>query len=87
MQEAALRDAREAERLILNQYLAGTVAYTNVITVQTTRLGIEETVLTVLQNRLTASVALVQALGGGWDAAQLPTPAQVEEGGFLAPSP
>ena len=87
VQEAALRDAREAERIILNQYLAGTVAYTNVITVQTTRLGIEETLLTVLQNRLAASVALVQALGGGWEAAQLPTPAQVEEGGFLAPRP
>ncbi|HYM03074.1 MAG TPA: efflux transporter outer membrane subunit [Stellaceae bacterium] len=86
LQESAVRNAREAERLILNQYLAGTVAYTSVIIAQTTRLNDEEAALTVLQNRLTASVALIQAMGGGWDAAQLPNTAQVEEGGFLAPS-
>jgi hypothetical protein len=28
---------------------------------------------------MTASVQLIQALGGGWDKAQLPTPAQVTQ--------
>ena len=32
----------------------------------------EQTALTVFENRLTASVALIQALGGGWDSSQLP---------------
>ena len=58
--------------MILNQYKPGTVAYTSVITAQTTALGNEQAALAILQNRLTASVALIEALGGGWDASQLP---------------
>jgi NodT family efflux transporter outer membrane factor (OMF) lipoprotein len=72
-QEGAIEDetvkaAREAEALTLNQYKAGTVPYSSVITAQTTRLSAEETALQVLSSRLQASVALVEALGGGWDA-------------------
>lgn len=63
--------AREAEKLTLNQYKAGTVPYSSVITAQTTRLSSEQSALTVFTDRLTASVTLIQALGGGWDAAQL----------------
>ena len=48
--------------------------YSSVITAQTTRLTAEETALGVLSTRLQASVALIEALGGGWDAAQLPLP-------------
>ena len=70
-QEGAIEDetvkaAREAETLTLNQYKAGTVPYSSVITAQTTRLNAEETALSVLSSRLQASVAMVQALGGGW---------------------
>jgi len=72
--------AQEAEALIFNQYTAGTVAYTNVITAQTVALSNEQTALSILQNRLVASVTLLQALGGGWDAAQLPSDAQVKDG-------
>ena len=63
--------AREAEKLTLNQYKAGTVPYSSVITAQTTRLASEQGALTVFTNRLTASVVLIQALGGGWNASQL----------------
>jgi NodT family efflux transporter outer membrane factor (OMF) lipoprotein len=74
-QEGAIEDetvkaAREAEALTLNQYKAGTVPYSSVITSQTTRLSAEETALQVLSTRLQASVALIEALGGGWDASQ-----------------
>jgi NodT family efflux transporter outer membrane factor (OMF) lipoprotein len=74
-QEGAIEDetvkaAREAETLTLNQYKAGTVPYSSVITAQTTRLSAEETALQVLSSRLQASVALIEALGGGWDASQ-----------------
>jgi len=72
VQVEAVRSAHEAERLILNQYKAGTVAYTNVVTAQTAALTDEENALTVLENRLVASVSLIQALGGGWTVAQLP---------------
>jgi NodT family efflux transporter outer membrane factor (OMF) lipoprotein len=75
----AVRLAREAERLTLNQYKAGTVAYTAVITAQTQALNNEQTDLTILQNRLAASVALIQALGGGWTTVQLPSDADVKD--------
>jgi NodT family efflux transporter outer membrane factor (OMF) lipoprotein len=74
IEEAAVAAAREAEKLTLNQYKAGTVPYSSVITAQTTRLASEETALTVLSSRLQASVALIEAVGGGWDASQLPLP-------------
>jgi NodT family efflux transporter outer membrane factor (OMF) lipoprotein len=79
VQNAAVTAAQEAERLIFNQYTAGTVAYTNVITAQTVALSNRQTALNILQNRLVASVSLLQALGGGWDAAQLPSDAQVKD--------
>jgi NodT family efflux transporter outer membrane factor (OMF) lipoprotein len=83
-QQAAVEDetvktAQEAERLTLNQYKAGTVPYSSVITAQTTALSTEETAINVLQNRLTASVTLVEAVGGGWDASKLPRTDQVED--------
>jgi len=72
VEEAAVKAAKEAEALTLNQYKAGTVPYSSVITAQTTRLSSEETALTVLSSRLQASVALIEALGGGWNSSQLP---------------
>jgi NodT family efflux transporter outer membrane factor (OMF) lipoprotein len=74
IEEAAVAAAREAEKLTLNQYKAGTVPYSSVITAQTTRLAAEQTALSVLSTRLQASVALVEAVGGGWNASQLPLP-------------
>lgn len=74
VEESAVKAAREAESLTLNQYKAGTVPYSSVITAQTTRLAAEETALTVLSSRLQASVALIEALGGGWSAGELPAP-------------
>ncbi len=72
VEEAAVAAAREAEKLTLNQYKAGTVPYSSVITAQTTRLNSEETALSVFSNRLQASVTLIEALGGGWKEADLP---------------
>jgi NodT family efflux transporter outer membrane factor (OMF) lipoprotein len=79
VQQRALDSAREAERLIFNQYRAGTVPFTSVVVAQATALSNAQTVLTVRESRLTASVALLQALGGGWDAAQLPSREQIQE--------
>ncbi|MDE2512557.1 MAG: efflux transporter outer membrane subunit [Alphaproteobacteria bacterium] len=72
VQDAAVAAASEAERLILNQYRAGTVDYTSVVTAEATALGDRQTALTVLQSRLNASVLLVENLGGGWSSAELP---------------
>ncbi|WP_178095812.1 TolC family protein, partial [Pseudomonas sp. Kh7] len=62
--------ARESLRLTENQYRAGLIGYLDVVNVQTTALSNERSVLNLLQGRLVASVQLVAALGGGWDAGQ-----------------
>jgi outer membrane protein TolC len=64
--------AKEAERLVLNQYKAGTVPYSSVITAQNTTFTAEQTALTVLQTRFTTSIAMIEALGGGWNSKDLP---------------
>ncbi len=79
VQDAAVAAAREAERVINNQYLAGTVAYTSVIVAEQTSLADAETALTIREDRLVASASLVQALGGGWHAAQLPSRGHIED--------
>ncbi|MEK0364349.1 efflux transporter outer membrane subunit [Pseudomonas sp. CBC3] len=71
VQREALEAAQESLRLIENQYRAGTVDFLSVATVQTTALNNERTNLLLLGDRLTASVQLIAALGGGWDEAQL----------------
>jgi NodT family efflux transporter outer membrane factor (OMF) lipoprotein len=71
IEESVVKAAREAETLTLNQYKAGTVPYSSVISAQTTRLTSEENALNVLSGRLQASVALIQGLGGGWKASML----------------
>src|SRR2546430_17030784 len=86
-QDIAVASAREAERIITNQYKAGTVAYTNVVVAQTAALNNAETALTIRQSRLLAAVALIQALGGGWDAAQLPDRDRINEDSPLNFSP
>ena len=77
VQRQALAAARDAERLALNQYRAGTVPYTTVITTQTAALQNELTVLAVRQSRLIASATLVTALGGGWRDVELPPPVPI----------
>lgn len=72
-QNEALDAAREALRLTSNQYKAGTLDYNSVVTTQTTALSNERNVLSLYGNRLVASVQLIAAMGGGWDAGQIAT--------------
>jgi NodT family efflux transporter outer membrane factor (OMF) lipoprotein len=55
------------------QYRAGTVDYLQVITTQTILLQDQTTAVNILSRRLSSSVLLIEALGGGWDASQLPS--------------
>jgi len=66
VQNEALQSARQAVTLVTNQYKAGTVNYTSVITAQATALASERTALDILYRRMAASVLLTKALGGGW---------------------
>jgi NodT family efflux transporter outer membrane factor (OMF) lipoprotein len=71
LQEEVVQAARHALELTNNQYSAGVVSYLNVITAQATALANERTAVNVLGRRLTASVGLIHALGGGWTTAEL----------------
>ncbi|WP_421997404.1 efflux transporter outer membrane subunit [Reyranella sp.] len=77
VQRAAVAAARDAERLSLNQYRLGTVPYTTVVQTQAAALSAEQGLLTVRLSRLTASANLVLALGGGWQASDLPAPTPI----------
>ncbi len=67
----AVRQAQRAADITLNEFNAGTVPYTTVITTIQALLADQQAALAIQQNRLVATVALIAALGGGWDAAQL----------------
>jgi len=77
-EDSAVKAARDAERIINNQYLAGTQAYTAVIVAENTALADAETALNIRQSRLVASAALIEALGGSWDTSQLPNQEKIE---------
>jgi NodT family efflux transporter outer membrane factor (OMF) lipoprotein len=68
--KAAVEAAQQAAAVALDQYKAGTVAFTAVIVANQTYLSAQQTLLTIQQNRLMASVNLIEALGGGWEAPQ-----------------
>ena len=70
-QDDAVKAARQSTELTLNQYKAGTVSYLNVVTVQATQLSNEAAAVRIQGQRLAAAIALIQALGGGWDASEL----------------
>jgi NodT family efflux transporter outer membrane factor (OMF) lipoprotein len=71
VQEEAVSAARQALAVAINQYKAGTVNYLTVIVVQAAALNIETNALGILGRRMTASVLLIKALGGGWDVSSL----------------
>jgi NodT family efflux transporter outer membrane factor (OMF) lipoprotein len=73
VQDRAVKAAEESLQISTAQYTGGVVSYLQVITSQTTALANERVALGLLTRRMTASVLLIQALGGGWDTGKLPT--------------
>jgi outer membrane protein TolC len=76
-QEAAIQAAQRYLDIATARYQTGLDPYLNVITAQTLLLSDQQTQVTLRVSEMTAAVQLIQALGGGWDATQLPTPSQV----------
>jgi NodT family efflux transporter outer membrane factor (OMF) lipoprotein len=84
-QEAAkvdetVKSSKRALDVSTAQYKAGTTDYLTVITAQATFLSAQTTAVNLLTRRFTASVSLVQALGGGWSVSQLPSQQEVTKG-------
>jgi NodT family efflux transporter outer membrane factor (OMF) lipoprotein len=71
-QQLAVNSAALTTELSLNQYKGGITTYLQVITAQAIELGDRRTAVDLVTRRMVASVGLIQALGGGWDASQLP---------------
>jgi NodT family efflux transporter outer membrane factor (OMF) lipoprotein len=66
-QDEAVKAAQQSVDFTMNQYKAGTVSYLNVLVAQTVALNDEVTAVGIASRRMTASVLLVKALGGGWN--------------------
>ena len=80
IQDEAVQNSRQSVALTLNQYKSGIVSYLNVVTVQATALSNERTAVDIQNRRLAASVLLVKALGGGWNASTLPSSDELARG-------
>jgi outer membrane protein TolC len=70
--QQTVQAATRALAISTAQYRSGTVDYLTVITAQATLVAADATAVTLLTRRLTASVLLIEALGGGWNASQSP---------------
>ena len=68
VQAMAVRAAGESVTIANNQYRAGIVNYLAVVVVQAGALNNERAALGILGRRLVASLTLIKALGGGWEA-------------------
>jgi NodT family efflux transporter outer membrane factor (OMF) lipoprotein len=68
----AVESAERSLSLARERYVGGVDTYLDVITAEAVTLTNESTAVDILTRRMTASVALVQALGGGWDVTQIP---------------
>jgi NodT family efflux transporter outer membrane factor (OMF) lipoprotein len=71
-QDAAVAAANRALDQSTNRYKGGLDTYLTVITAQSAALANERTAVSLLTRRLTSTVFLVKALGGGWDVSKLP---------------
>src|SRR5712692_4773342 len=72
-QEQAVASSQESLQLFTNRYKGGVDTYLQVINAQTIELANERNAIDILRRRLDASVLLIKALGGGWNASNLPT--------------
>jgi NodT family efflux transporter outer membrane factor (OMF) lipoprotein len=76
-QDTAVKSAERTLAIAKDRYTLGIDPYLNVITAETALLSNQETAVNLRIQQMTASGGLIEALGGGWDASQLPSPAQL----------
>jgi NodT family efflux transporter outer membrane factor (OMF) lipoprotein len=71
-QRDAVVAAERSLQLSTNRYTGGLVTYLEVVTAQSTALVNQRTEVDLMRRQMDASVLLIKALGGGWNATQLP---------------
>jgi NodT family efflux transporter outer membrane factor (OMF) lipoprotein len=72
VQAENVRISRQATQITLNEYQAGTQAFTTVVVAETQQLTAEEALLATQFQIQTDIVTLIVALGGGWSQSMLP---------------
>ena len=72
VQAEDVRISRQATQIALNEYQAGTQAFTTVVTAEAQQLSAEESLLSTQAQIQTDAVNLIVALGGGWTESKLP---------------
>ncbi|MGB7602338.1 MAG: efflux transporter outer membrane subunit [Candidatus Sulfotelmatobacter sp.] len=78
-EQQAVNSAQTNLKLEEGRYETGIDPYVDVLIAQTTVLADLQTLNTLQVEEMADAVALVQALGGGWDNSQLPSPGQVAQ--------
>lgn len=78
-EQEAVKSAQQFLNLETVRYQTGVDPYIDVLTAQNTLLSDQQTAATLQVQQMVASVELIEALGGGWDRSQLPTPSQVSK--------
>ena len=78
-QQQAVTSSQTYLKLEQARYETGIDPYVNVLIAQTTLLSNQQTLNSLQVQQMAYAVALVEALGGGWDRSQLPTPQQVTQ--------
>lgn len=71
-EDAAVQAAQRSLDLSTTRYRGGVTNYLEVTTAQSAALTDEVTALDILIRRMSASVLLIKAIGGGWNASQIP---------------
>ena len=77
-QDAAVTAAEHSLELSTNRYKGGVATYLEVITAQSIALTDQRAAVEIAGRRMAASVSLIKALGGGWNAANLPSAQQTQ---------
>jgi NodT family efflux transporter outer membrane factor (OMF) lipoprotein len=78
-QQEAVDSSQTFLRLELGRYENGIDPYIDVVVAQTTLLANRQSLTNLQVEQMTASVQLIESLGGGWDRSQLPTSVQVTQ--------
>jgi outer membrane protein TolC len=86
-QAVAVAAADRLAGIARNRYQGGITTYLEVVTAETAALNNHRASTVLLVRRMTTSVGLIKALGGGWTEASLPTPADVRAGAAPSPAP
>jgi NodT family efflux transporter outer membrane factor (OMF) lipoprotein len=73
-QDDAVAASQKYLNIATNRYKLGLDPYLDVITAQTTLFTNQQTAVDLREQAMNANVQLIEALGGGWDTSQLPSP-------------